>query len=126
MELLVLAGIAQKALDQLLRNPYRTIEIRSAKNVVVIQSLRPGERVFLTYETSQDITHGTEGMIAEVLKIERMEQRIPWEESDEREQTVCRVQLKLKGLGKVIEISKDGEIIKAKVREMFPHEMVMG
>ncbi|ACS91037.1 DUF473 domain-containing protein [Thermococcus sibiricus] len=126
MDLLVLAGISRKTLDQLLRNPYRTIEIRSARNVIAIQSLKLGERVFLTYETLQDITQGTEGIIAEVLKIERMEQRIPWEESDEREQTICRLQLRLKGLGKVIEISTEGEVVKARVREMFPHEMAIG
>ncbi|NJE26363.1 DUF473 domain-containing protein [Thermococcus sp. MV5] len=126
MELLVLAGIARKALDQILRNPYRTIEVRSARNVIVIQNLKPGERLFLTYETPQDITHGTEGVIAEILRIERMEQRIPWEESDEREQTVCRVQLRLKGLGKVIEVSKEENMVKVKVREMLPHEMAMG
>ena len=55
-----------------------------------------------------------------------MEQRILWEESDEREQTVCRVQLRLKGLGKVIEVSKEENMVKVKVREMLPHEMSMG
>ena len=58
--------------------------------------------------------------------MEKMEQRILWEESDEREQMVCRVQLRLVGLGKVIEIRKEGDLIKAKVREMLPHEMAIG
>lgn len=126
MELLVLGGIARKTLDQLMRNPYRTIEVRSARNVIVTRKLKPGERVFLTYETPQDITRGTEGIIAEVLKIEEMEQRIPWEESDEREVTVCRIQLRLVGLGKVIEVSSEDNVMKVKVREMLPQEMAMG
>ncbi|WP_042698342.1 DUF473 domain-containing protein [Thermococcus sp. PK] len=126
MELLVLGGIARKTLDQLMRNPYRTIEVRSARNVIVTRKLKPGERVFLTYETPQDITRGTEGIIAEVLKMEEMEQRIPWEESDEREVTVCRIQLRLVGLGKVIEVSSEDNVMKVKVREMLPHEMAMG
>ena len=126
MELLVLGGIARKTLDQLMRNPYRTIEVRSARNVIVTRKLKPGERVFLTYETPQDITRGTEGIIAEVLKMEEMEQRIPWEESDEREITVCRIQLRLVGLGKVIEVSSEDNIMRVKVREMLPHEMAMG
>lgn len=126
MELLVLGGIARRTLDQLLRNPYRTVEVRSARNVIVTRKLKPGERVFLTYETPQDITRGTEGIIAEVLKIEEMEQRIPWEESDEREVTVCRIQLRLIGLGKVIEVSSEDNVMKVKVREMLPQEMAMG
>ncbi|EHR77598.1 hypothetical protein OCC_10860 [Thermococcus litoralis DSM 5473] len=126
MELLVLGGIARRTLDQLLRNPYRTVEVRSARNVIVTRKLKPGERVFLTYETPQDITRGTEGIIAEVLKIEEMEQRIPWEESDEREITVCRIQLRLVGLGKVIEVSSEDNAMKVKVREMLPQEMAMG
>ncbi|MDK2783040.1 MAG: uncharacterized protein PWQ32_629 [Thermococcaceae archaeon] len=126
MELLVLGGIARRTLDQLLRNPYRTVEVRSARNVIVTRKLKPGEKIFLTYETPQDITRGTEGIIAEVLKMEEMEQRIPWEESDEREITVCRIQLRLVGLGKVIEVSSEDNIMRVKVREMLPHEMAMG
>ncbi|HHI00129.1 MAG: DUF473 domain-containing protein [Thermotogae bacterium] len=126
MELLVLGGIARRTLDQLLRNPYRTIEVRSARNVIVVRKLKSGEKLFLTYETPQDITRGTEGIIAKVLKIEEMEQRIPWEESDEREVTVCRIQLRLIGLGKVIEVSSENNMMKVKVREMLPQEMAMG
>ncbi|USS41114.1 DUF473 family protein [Thermococcus aggregans] len=125
MELPVLGGIARRALDQLLKNPYRTIEVRSARNVIVARRLKAREKLFLTYETPQDITRGTEGIIAEVMKIEEMEQRIPWEESDEREITVCRIQLRLVGLGKVIEVSSEGDVMKVKVREMLPHEMAM-
>lgn len=126
MEVLILTGITRRTLDQLLRNPYRTLEIRSASNVLVLEHLREGDRVFLTYETLQDITKGTEGIIAKILRMEKMEQRILWEESDEREQMVCRVQLRLVGLGKVIEIKREGDLIKARVREMLPHEMAMG
>lgn len=126
MEVLILTGITRRTLDQLLRNPYRTLEFRSASNVFVLEHLREGDKVFLTYETLQDITKGTEGIIAKILRMEKMEQRILWEESDEREQMVCRVQLRLIGLGKVIEIRREGDLVKAKVREMLPHEMVMG
>ena len=126
MELLVLGGIARRTLDQLLRNPYRTIEVRSARNVIVVRKLKSGEKLFLTYETPQDITRGTEGIIAKVLKIEEMEQRIPWEESDEREVTVCRIQLRLIGLGKVFEVSSENNMMMVKVREMLPQELAMG
>ncbi|WP_456396722.1 DUF473 family protein [Thermococcus sp.] len=125
MEVIVLTGISRRVLDDLLRNPYKTVELRSARNIEALEGMERRMRVFLTYETFHDVTRGTEGLIAEILKFEEMDQRILWDESDEREQTIVRIQLKLLGLGKVIEIERDG-IIRAKVREMLPHEMRMG
>ncbi len=125
MEVIVLTGISKRVLDDLLRSPYKTIELRSARNIEALENMHKQKTVFLTYETFHDVTRGTEGLIAEILKFEEMDQRILWEESDEREQTIVRLQLKLLGLGKVIEIERDG-IIRAKVREMLPHEMRMG
>ena len=61
MEVPILAGITRRTLDQLLRNPYRTLEIRSASNVFVLEHLGEGDRIFLTYETLQDITRGLRG-----------------------------------------------------------------
>lgn len=126
MELVVLAGISRRALDSLLRNPYRTLEIKSARNIEALENLERGKRVFLAYETFQDITRGIEGLIAEIMKVERMEQKILWEESDEREQMVYRVQLKLVGLGKILEVEEEKGVLRARVREMLPHEMSMG
>ncbi|ACJ17139.1 conserved hypothetical protein [Thermococcus onnurineus NA1] len=126
MEAVTLAGIARRVLDELLRSPYKTLEIRSARNVVALERARELGRVFLTYETYQDITIGTEGLLAELLKLESMEQRIPWEESDEREITVCRAQLRLLGLGRIVEIRKKNTILFVRVREMFPQEMDIG
>ncbi|MCD6559682.1 DUF473 domain-containing protein [Thermococci archaeon] len=126
MELVVLVGISRRALDSLLRSPYRTLEIKSARNIEALENLESGKRVFLTYETFQDITRGIEGLIAEIMKVERMEQKILWEESDEREQMVYRVQLKLVGLGKILEVEEEKGVLRARVREMLPHEMSMG
>ncbi|WP_461863200.1 DUF473 family protein [Thermococcus sp.] len=125
MEVIVLTGISRRVLDDLLRNPYKTVELRSARNIEALEKIKMQKRVFLTYETFHDVARGTEGLIAEILKFEEMDQRILWEESDEREQTVVRIQLRLLGLGKVIEIERNG-IIRARVREMLPHEMRMG
>ncbi|NJD98688.1 DUF473 domain-containing protein [Thermococcus sp. GR7] len=126
MEAVTLAGIARRVLDELLRSPYKTLEIRSARNVVALERARELGRVFLTYETYQDITIGTEGLLAELLKLESMEQRIPWEESDEREITVCRAQVRLLGLGRIVEIRKKNTILLVRVREMLPQEMDIG
>ncbi|CAB49049.1 DUF473 domain-containing protein [Pyrococcus abyssi] len=126
MEIPLLSGIARRALDSLMRNPYRTLEIRSARNYLTLERLHEGDLVFLTYESLEDVTRGTEGIIAKITRIEKMHQRIPWEESDEREISICRVQLKLVGLGRIMEVHEKEGITVVKVREMMHHEMTMG
>jgi len=127
MEAVVLAGIARRVLDDLLRNPYMTVELRSARNIYAIERAgKEDKRVFLAYEPFSDLRSGTEGLIAELLKKEVMETRVPWEESDEREVTVCRAQLHLLGLGRIVEVTERNTIVVAKVRRMMTHEMVMG
>ncbi len=126
MEAITLAGIARRVLDELLRSPYKTLEIRSARNVIALEKAQELGRIFLTYETFQDVTVGTEGLLAEILRLESMEQRIPWEESDEREVTVCRAQVRLLGLGRIVEVRKRNTVLVVRVREMLPQEMDMG
>jgi len=127
MEAVILAGIARRVLDDLLRNPYRTIELRSARNVLAIEeALEEALRLFLTYDPFEDVSTGTEGLLAELIDAKELETRIPWEESDEREITVCRAKVKLIGLGRVVEVEKKDGILLARVRELFPHEVSMG
>ena len=127
MEAVVLAGLARRVLDELMRSPYRTIELRSARNVLAVdEALQRAMRLFLTYDPFSDVDIGTEGLLAELLKTEKLETRIPWEESDEREVTVCRAKVRLVGLGRVVEVEREREITIVKVRELLPHEMGMG
>ncbi len=127
MEAVILAGIARRVLDELLRNPYRTIELRSARNVLAIEeAMEEALRLFLTYNPFEDVSTGTEGLLAELIEARELETRVPWEESDEREITVCRAKVKLVGLGRVVEVERRDGILVAKVRELFPHEMSMG
>ena len=127
MEAIVLAGLARRVLDELMRSPYRTIELRSARNVLAIdEALQRAMRLFLTYDPFSDVDIGTEGLLAELLGAEKLETRIPWEESDEREVTVCRAKVRLIGLGRVVEVERGREITIVKVRELLPHEMGMG
>ncbi|NPA47060.1 MAG: DUF473 domain-containing protein [Thermococci archaeon] len=126
MEAIMLSGIARRVLDELLHNPYRTIEVRSARNVEALERAEAGGKLFLTYDSAEDIHVGTEGLVVELLRVEEMETRIPWEESDEREVTVCRAQVRLVGLGRIMEIRREGNVTKVRIRELMPHEMSMG
>ena len=79
MEAVVLAGIARRVLDELMRNPYRTIELRGARNVLAVEeALERTMRLFLTYDPFSDVEVGTEGLLAELLGAERLETRVPW------------------------------------------------
>ncbi|WP_297416919.1 DUF473 family protein [Thermococcus sp.] len=126
MEAMVLAGISRRVLDELMRNPHRTIELRSAKNVLAVEeALEKTMKLFLTHDPLTDIDIGTEGILAELLSMEELETRIPWEESDEREVTVCRARVKLVGLGRVVEIERKHHMMTVSIRELMPHEMGM-
>ncbi|WP_297495689.1 DUF473 domain-containing protein [Thermococcus sp.] len=127
MEAVILSGMARRVLDELLRNPYRTIELRSARNVLAIEeALNEALKLFLTYDPFEDVSAGTEGLLAELLEAKEIDTRVPWEESDEREITVCRAKVRLIGLGRVVEVERRDGILVARVRELFPHEMSMG
>lgn len=127
MEAVVLAGISRRVLDELMRNPYRTIELRGARNVLAVEeALEKAMRLFLTYDPFSDVDVGTEGLLAELLGMEELETRIPWEESDEREVTVCRARIRLVGLGRVVEIKRRRNMITVEIRELMPQEMGMG
>ncbi len=101
MEAVVIAGVARRVLDELLKNPYRTIELRSAKNVIGVEkALSEALKLFLTYDPFEDVRVGTEGLLAEPVEVKEIETRIPWRESDEREVTVCRVKVRLLVVGR--------------------------
>ncbi|WP_297463916.1 DUF473 domain-containing protein [Thermococcus sp.] len=127
MEAVVLAGISRRVLEELLKNPYRTIELRSARNVLAVEeALEKAMKLFLTYDPFGDVDTGTRGLLTELIGVEEMETRVPWEESDEREVTVCRARVKLVGLGRVVEVERDGSVLRVRVRELMPHEIGMG
>jgi len=127
MRAVVLAGMSRRVLDELMHDPYRTVELRGAKNVVAIEkAVGEAEYLFLTYTARSDVRCGTGGLIAEVLNAVELETHVPWEESDEREVTVCRVKLHLRGLGRVVDVREEGGVIVVDVRELMPHEVGIG
>ncbi len=65
-------------------------------------------------------------LITELIEARELNMRVPWEESDEREVTVCRARVKLLGLGRVVEMERRDSITVVKVREMLPQEMQIG
>ena len=104
MEYIALTGIARRVLKELLSSRIRTLEIRSPNNFVALLSTRPGDRIFLTEASAQDIVPGTNGLITSVTGVQIITHRMVQSTEDyyeEREAQAARVQLQLTALGRV-------------------------
>ena len=66
MEYIALTGIADSLIEVLKRHRLRTLEIRSPQNFVGVLGLNAGDSVLLTSTSLQDLTDGTQGLIAKV------------------------------------------------------------
>ena len=104
MRHIVLSGISQQILRELEHDKVKTIEIRSPHNFLSILEADFGDVIFLTQTSLQDVRPGTTGIIAKIrekqISMQRVIQRteVSYEES---EVLLARLQLELKGHGRV-------------------------
>ena len=101
---ITLTGISRRVMRDLLTNRVRTIEIRSPQNFLAMIEAKPGDRLFLTEASSQDIVAGTNGTIASIMGIEIITHRTIQSGEDfyeEREAMAARPQLHLEAVGRV-------------------------
>jgi uncharacterized protein len=104
MMYITLTGISRRVMRDLLTNRVRTIEIRSPQNFLAMIEAKPGDRLFLTEASSQDIVAGTNGTIASIMGIEIITHRTIQSGEDfyeEREAMAARSQLHLEAVGRV-------------------------
>ncbi len=104
MRLLTLTGISKKVLNELIEYGIKTIEIRSAHNLYTLMRANPGDLLFLTYKSYEDITPGTEGVIARLRRKELGIRKCYGieEETDECETIFARIQVEFVNVGRVI------------------------
>ncbi len=108
---LVLTGISKSTLDALLKREIRSIELRSAHNVVTALKAEVGSYVLLTPARLNDLDKGITGIVAEVMGKEVMSHSLFFASNsyfEECEMTAVRLILKPKGFGRVISISNPG------------------
>ncbi len=104
MMYITLTGISGRVMRDLLANRVRTIEIRSPQNFLAMIEAKPGDRLFLTEASSQDIVAGTNGLITSIMGIEIITHRTVQSGEDfyeEREAMAARAQLHLEAVGRV-------------------------
>ncbi|MDY6864460.1 MAG: DUF473 domain-containing protein [Halobacteriota archaeon] len=119
MSYTTLTGIMDSVLRDLKNQRLKTIELRSANNLISAMNIGVGDMVFLTKESSQDLTCGTTGMIAKVNGLQTTMHRVFQGNEyfyEERETMVTRIQLQAHGFGRIRSV-KDISIGKPTVVE---------
>ncbi len=104
MECIALTGISENVMKELKNHILRTIEIRSPPNFFAALRLNAGDYVFLTHTSAQDVTGGTIGVVARVLKHQISTHRVLNSNEmfyEEREMTMARIQLDPKSITRV-------------------------
>jgi len=69
MECIVLTGITGNVIKELQKGIPRTIELNSAHNIISVASVNPGEQIFMTSVTCEDLNPGDTGIILEIIAI---------------------------------------------------------
>ncbi len=99
-----LTGMSRRVMRDLLTNRVRTVEIRSPNNFVAMLGAKPGDKLFLTESSAQDVVPGTNGLIASIRGVEVITHRVVQTGEDyyeEREAMAARAQLHLEAVGRV-------------------------
>lgn len=107
MKYIILTGISSQVLKELQDDRIRTIEIRSPHNFYSVHGSDVGDLVFLTRTSYHDVKAGTLGLIARIKNRQVAMHRITHmtnEVLEECETFSARLQLELKGIGRVRKI----------------------
>ncbi len=111
MRCYVLTGISKRTLEELMRRMVRTLELRSAHNVATALKANVGDKVLITSCSIHDIDKGVTGLIAEVVGKEVVSHSLVFVSDSviqEREMTVVRLKLDVKGMGRVVRVYNTG------------------
>ncbi|NYT19885.1 MAG: DUF473 domain-containing protein [Methanosarcinales archaeon] len=104
MEYVALTGISDSAISELKNHQLRTIEIRTPQNFFTALNVNVGDNIFLTHTTIQDLTRGSTGIIAKVIKHQLSTHRTITGNDmffEEHETMMIRLQLQTKGIARI-------------------------
>jgi hypothetical protein len=109
MQYIAITGISSQVLKELQDNRVRTIEIRSPHNFFSVHATNPGDMVFLTRSSYDDINTGTIGLLARIRGRQVSMHRILHNSDEifeECETFAARLQLELEGIGRVRKVEE--------------------
>ncbi|WP_292461231.1 DUF473 domain-containing protein [Methanothermococcus sp.] len=104
MKICALTGISPNNISGLVKNHVKTFDLKNFSNILTITSLNVGDFVFITGMVKEDIISGTEGVVAQIKKIETYSQRENPTICEEIEYIVARVQLEVLGYGVCVNV----------------------
>lgn len=127
MEYIALTGIADSLIEVLKRHRLRTLEIRSPQNFVGVLGLNAGDSVLLTSTSLQDLTDGTQGLIAKVLQKQVSVHSVVSSNElyiEEREAMSARIQLECKCVARIKNVISNelGKPVRVDAREISCYE----
>ncbi len=123
MEYVALTGISERFISELKQNRLLTIEIRSPHNFFAALHLKAGDLLFLTHTSSDDLTAGSMGIIAKLIRHQVSTHRVMQSSElyyEEREITSLRLQLDPKCIARMRKVLNNtlGEITKVDAEEI--------
>lgn len=127
MEYIALTGIADSLIEVLKKHNLRTLEIRSPQNFVGVLGLNAGDNVLLTTTSLQDLTDGTQGLIAKVVQKQISVHSIVSSNDfyiEEREAMSARIQLECRCMARVRSVISNelGKPVVVDAREISCYE----
>jgi hypothetical protein len=127
MEYIALTGIADSLIEVLKRHHLRTLEIRSPQNFVGVLGLNAGDSVLLTSTSLQDLTDGTQGLIAKVLQKQVSVHSVISSNElyiEEREAMSARIQLECRCIARIKNVISNelGKPVRVDAREISCYE----
>ncbi|WP_094227261.1 DUF473 domain-containing protein [Methanolobus psychrotolerans] len=123
MEYVALTGMSERVISELKQNRLLTIEIRSPHNFMAVLHLNIGDMLLLTHTSHEDLTGGSMGIIAKLLRHQVSTHRIMQSNElyyEERETTSLRLQLDPKCIARVRKVVNNtmGETTKVEAEEI--------
>jgi hypothetical protein len=123
MEYIALTGISERVISELRQNRLLTIEIRSPNNFLAALRMNVGEMLFLTHTSAEDLTGGSMGIIAKLVRHQVSTHRVMQSNEafyEERETTSLRLQLDPKCIARVRKVLNNtiGEVTKVDAEEI--------
>lgn len=127
MEYTTLTGIADSVIEILKTHELRTLEIRNPQNFFGVLGLNAGDSVLLTSTSLQDLTDGTQGLIARVVQKQvSVHSFVSSNELylEERETLSARIQLECRCMARVRNVVSNelGKPVKVDAREISCYE----
>lgn len=120
MEMKVLTGITKPVLNEILEDGKRTIELRSANNIICLQNVSAGNYLLLTNKKHDDVDRGVNGLITKVMKKKDSMHHVSYTSEsiyEEKETRITRIKVNLVGLGSIKKIINRDKGILAEIEE---------